>query len=152
MLSTSARLRLWHVAALVAGEALRTCTLVSTPYHWTFQILWVLYWLTICLLVTTTTWLLAIQPVRSAKKAAKVGPPTLAFCCCSTLHARAIGHDQPKHREDKGRWCTCSGVILHGVFPSAPWLAAQGSRCRLAHAWEVLSTWAVPNSQCKMGG
>lgn len=77
LLSVSARLRLWCVAALVAGEALRTCTLVSTPYHWTFQILWVLYWLTICLLVTTTTWLLAIQPVRSAKKAAKVGLLTL---------------------------------------------------------------------------
>lgn len=61
-------------AALVAGEALRTCTLVLSPYHWTFHMLWVMYWLTICLLVTITTWLLAIQPVRSAKKAAKVGP------------------------------------------------------------------------------
>ena len=59
-------------AALIAGEALQTCTLVSTPYHWTFQMLWVLYWLTICLLVTITTWLLVVQPVRSAKKAARV--------------------------------------------------------------------------------
>lgn len=59
-------------AALVAGEAFRTVTLVSTPYHWTFQLLWVLYWLTICLLVTFTTWLLVVLPVRSAKRAAKV--------------------------------------------------------------------------------
>ena len=40
-----------------------------------------MYWLTICLLVTITTWLLAIQPVRSAKKAAKVRP--FVFRCCS---------------------------------------------------------------------
>ena len=66
---------------------MRTCTLVSTPYHWTFQMLWVMYWLTICLLVTITTWLLAIQPVRSAKRAAKVGL-TLVFCCGTTLKAR----------------------------------------------------------------
>ncbi|KAL3134644.1 hypothetical protein ABBQ32_007654 [Trebouxia sp. C0010 RCD-2024] len=68
------RLRIFQAitaSTLVAGEALRTCTLVSTPYHWTFHMVWVMYWLSICLLVTTTTWLLAIQPVRSAKKAAK---------------------------------------------------------------------------------
>lgn len=60
-----------NLAALGAGEALRSCTLVSTPYHWTFQMLWVMYWLTICLLVICTTWLLVVQPVRSAKQAAK---------------------------------------------------------------------------------
>ena len=34
--------------------------------------LWVMYWLTICVLVCFTTWLLVVQPVRSAKRAAKV--------------------------------------------------------------------------------
>jgi len=34
--------------------------------------LWVMYWLSVCLLVTFTTWLLVVQPVRSAKRAAKV--------------------------------------------------------------------------------
>ena len=65
----------------MAGEALRTCTLVSTPYHWTFQMLWVMYWLTICLLVTFTTWLLVVQPVRSAKRAAKVRCMKQILCC-----------------------------------------------------------------------
>ncbi len=45
---------------------------MSTPYHWTFQMLWVMYWLSICVLVCFTTWLLVVQPVRSAKQAAKV--------------------------------------------------------------------------------
>lgn len=31
-----------------------------------------MYWLTICVLVCFTTWLLVVQPVRSAKRAAKV--------------------------------------------------------------------------------
>ncbi|KAA6424687.1 MAG: hypothetical protein FRX49_05354 [Trebouxia sp. A1-2] len=35
------------------------------------QMLWVMYWLTICMLVCFTTWLLVVQPVRSAKQAAK---------------------------------------------------------------------------------
>ncbi|DBA84654.1 hypothetical protein WJX77_004977 [Trebouxia sp. C0004] len=68
------RLRIFQfvtIAALGSGEALRSVTLVSTPYHWTFQMLWVMYWLSICLLVCFTTWLLVVQPVRSAKQAAK---------------------------------------------------------------------------------
>ena len=86
------------VAALIAGEALRTCTLVSTPYHWTFQMLWVLYWLTICLLVTFTTWLLVVQPVRSAKRAAKARCTAWTLCmgsatllCCGKLYTSGRG-------------------------------------------------------------
>lgn len=60
------------VAAVGISEAVRTVTLVSSPYHWTFQMLWVVYWLTITALVLFTTWLLVIQPVHSAKQAAKV--------------------------------------------------------------------------------
>ena len=61
-----------QLAALGVSEAVRSVTLVSSPYHWTFEMLWVVYWLTIVLLVLGVTWLLVLQPVRSAKRAAKV--------------------------------------------------------------------------------
>lgn len=63
----------WHcTAALVTSEIVRSVTLVSSPYHWTFEMLWVVYWLTIIALVLFVTWLLVLQPVRKAKQAAKV--------------------------------------------------------------------------------
>lgn len=59
------------VTTLIISEIVRSVTLVSSPYHWTFQMLWVVYWLTITNLVLFVTWLLVVQPVRNAKQAAK---------------------------------------------------------------------------------
>ena len=43
--------------------------------------LWVVYWLTITGLVLFVTWLLVIQPVRSAKQAAQVYTSQALFVC-----------------------------------------------------------------------
>jgi membrane protein implicated in regulation of membrane protease activity len=61
----------FSLIGVTVNEVLRTLTLVSTPYHWTFEMLWMTYWLSLIFLIVSVTTLLVWVPVRDSVKAHK---------------------------------------------------------------------------------
>ena len=76
------------LAGIVIGEICRTVTLVSSPYHWPFEILWIVYWLSILVIIMSFTGLLVLLPnwdtIRARQVRHMCTTPILLCCHCLT--------------------------------------------------------------------
>ena len=110
------------LAGIVVGEICRTVTLVSSPYHWPFEILWIVYWLSILVIIMSFTGLLVLLPNWDTIKARQVC--TLICCAVSVLLKVAewfacLSEIMPFRNAVHGTFC-CTGACatpgLHGLF------------------------------------
>ncbi|KAK9817889.1 hypothetical protein WJX72_003805 [[Myrmecia] bisecta] len=64
------RLRCFQVTLFIAiplGEALRSCTVITNPFNLVFEVLWLLYFLTIPVTIAAASWLLVVIPAWEAR-------------------------------------------------------------------------------------
>ena len=112
------------LAGIVIGEICRTVKLVSSPYHWPFEILWIVYWLSILVIIMSFTGLLVLLPNWDTIRARQV-----RYLCTLILLCR--------HWFTQGCWMFC--------MPGRNAIQ-QCCTSRLLQHWRICSpckTWAA---------